>query len=51
MLNRLAVGADQVDLADGDAGPAGHFEGRFREDLSQRDIEATEQIDRAGSWV
>ena len=28
VLNRLAVGTDEVDLVDGSAGPAGNFEGR-----------------------
>jgi hypothetical protein len=51
VLNRLAVRTDQVDLADGDASLTGYFEGRFCEDFSQRDIEAAEQIDCAGSWV
>src|SRR5262245_11972062 len=51
MLNRLAVRTNQIDLADVDASLAGHLQGRFGEDLSQRDIEAAEQIDCAGSWV
>ena len=51
MLDRLAVGADEVDGADGDAGLTGHFQCRFSEHLSQCHIEATEPVDRAGPWV
>jgi hypothetical protein len=47
MLDGLAVGADEVDSSDADAGLAGHFYGRFREDFSQRHIKAAEQIDGA----
>jgi hypothetical protein len=51
MLDGLAVGADEVDSSDAEAGLSGHFEGRFREDFSQRHIKAAEQIDSASPEV
>jgi hypothetical protein len=51
MPDRLAMGADEVDAADGDAGLARYFAGSFCKHLSQGDIKAAEEIDRAQSWV